>query len=192
MEWELEIKGEGVWRVTGASGCGSPGLSHQQVFTVPQHHHSCSPFTAQVLTSQIAQALLQTTSNLGFSTKLFPLGSWVGVASDLFSLVGNRGDLTAGVEASTEALRYDRVEAARASVTRDWPSERLPLNCAKREGPHGRPGVHLVPPLSPARPAQLVRPAPALVTVPSHHARHPHFSGVCSDAAVAAMLMLIL
>ncbi|KAK3871224.1 hypothetical protein Pcinc_023610 [Petrolisthes cinctipes] len=80
------------------------------------------------------------------------------------------------------ALRYDRVEAARASVTRCWPSERLPLNCAKREGPHGRPGVHLVPPLSPARPAQSVRPAPALVTVPSHHARHPHFSGVCSDA----------
>ncbi|KAK3873412.1 hypothetical protein Pcinc_021588 [Petrolisthes cinctipes] len=152
------------------------------------HHHSCSPFTAQVLTSQIAQALLQTTSDLGFSTKIFPLGSWVGVAFDLFSLVGNRGELTAGVEASTEALRYYRVEAARASVTRDWPSERLPLNCAKREGPHGRPGVHLVPPLSPARPAQSVRPAPALVTVPSHHARHPHFSGVCSDAAAAAML----
>lgn len=87
-------------------------------------------------------------------------------------------------------LRYNQVEAARASVTRCWPSERLPLNCAKREGPHVRPGVHLVPPLSPARPAQSVRPAPALVTVPSHHARHPHFSGVCSDEASASPAVL--
>lgn len=69
--------------------------------------------------------------------------------------------------------------AARASVTRDWPSERLPLNCAKRAGPHNRPGVHRwVRPLSlactalssAARPDLLLHHPPLTpVTLPGHH-----------------------
>lgn len=38
---------------------------------------------------------------------------------------------------NTEALghcRFGRKVASRGTVTRDWPSERLPLNCAKRAG----------------------------------------------------------
>lgn len=77
----------------------------------------------------------------------------------------------------TAGLRL--VVAARASVTRDWPSERLPLNCAKRAGPHSRPGVHRwARPLrlactafSPAaRPNLLLRHPPLTpVTLPGHH-----------------------
>lgn len=69
--------------------------------------------------------------------------------------------------------------AARASVTRDWPSERLPLNCAKRAGPHNRPGVHRwARPLSractalssAARPDLLPHHPPLTpVTLPGHH-----------------------
>lgn len=77
----------------------------------------------------------------------------------------------------TAGLRL--VVAARASVTRDWPSERLPLNCAKRAGPHSRPGVHrwarplrlACTALSPADRPDLLPSHPPLtpVTLPGHH-----------------------